>query len=52
MDSDAIYTMVPRSVAEKLKLPVTGRRRFRLASGEAVDYAVAEAYIEATTLSF
>ena len=44
-DTSAIYTVVPRNIAEKLDLEVAGKRRFRVASGEVVEYPVSEAYI-------
>ena len=44
-DTGAIYTVIPRSIAEKLGLEETGRRKFKLASGEVVEYPVSEAYI-------
>jgi len=44
-DTGAIYTVIPRSIAEKLGLEITDRRRFRVASGDVVEYPVAEAYI-------
>jgi len=45
VDTGAIYTMVPKSIAEKLGLEIVGKRRFRIASGEIVEYPVSEAYI-------
>jgi len=44
-DTGAIYTMIPRHVAEKLDLKVIGRRKFKLANGEIVEYPISEAYI-------
>jgi len=44
-DTGAIYTVIPRTIAEKLGLEIIGRRRFRVASGDIVEYSVAEAYI-------
>jgi len=41
----AVYTMIPRTIAEKLGLEAAGRRRFRAASNGIVEYPVAEAYI-------
>jgi len=41
----AVYTMIPRVIAEKLGLEVAGKRRFRVASGDIIEYPVAEAYI-------
>ncbi|MEM2897126.1 MAG: retroviral-like aspartic protease family protein [Candidatus Bathyarchaeia archaeon] len=45
VDTSAIYTVIPQSIAEKLKLKETDRRRFKTASGEIVEYPVSEAYI-------
>jgi len=45
-DTGAIYTVIPGSIAEKLGLEITSKRRFKLASGDVVEYPVAEAYIE------
>jgi len=45
VDTGAIYTVIPRSVAEKLGLKEVDRRRFKTASGEVVEYPVSEAYI-------
>jgi len=44
-DTGAIYTVIPRTIAEKLGLEIMGRRRFRVASGDIVEYPIAEAYI-------
>jgi len=44
-DTGAIYTMIPRSIAKELGLEEIDRRRFRVASGEVVEYPVSEAYI-------
>jgi len=44
-DTGAIYTMIPKTIAEKLDLEITGKRRFRITSGDVVEYPVAEAYI-------
>ncbi len=44
-DTGAIYTTIPKDIAEKLNLEEVGRRRFKIASGEVVEYPVAEAYI-------
>jgi len=41
----AVYTMIPRTIAEKLGLEIEGKRRFRVASGDIIEYPVAEAYI-------
>jgi aspartyl protease family protein len=45
VDTGAIYTVIPKNIAEKLDLKETDKRRFRLASGEVVEYPVSEAYI-------
>jgi predicted aspartyl protease len=45
-DTGAIYTVIPRAMAETLELEVTDRRRFKIASGEIVEYPVSEAYIK------
>ena len=37
--------MIPKSVADKLQLKETDKRRFKTASGEIVEYPVSEAYI-------
>ena len=44
-DTSAIYTMIPKHIAERLGLQITDKRRFRIASGEIVEYPVSEAYI-------
>jgi len=44
-DAGAIYTVIPRSIADKLGLEITDRRRFRATGGDVVEYPVAEAYI-------
>ncbi|MDI6805840.1 MAG: retroviral-like aspartic protease family protein [Candidatus Bathyarchaeia archaeon] len=45
VDTGAIYTVIPKSVAERLRLKETGRRRFKIANGDIVEYPVSEAYI-------
>lgn len=45
-DTGAIYTMLPGSVLRSLGIEKTGRRRFKLASGEVKEYPTGEAYIE------
>jgi len=45
VDTGAIYTVIPQSVAEKLQLKEMDKRRFKIASGEIVEYPVSEAYI-------
>ena len=44
-DTGAIYTVIPKHIADELGLEVTGKRRFKIASGEVVEYPVTEAYI-------
>jgi len=44
-DTGAIYTMIPRHIAEKLDLKVIDKRKFKIAGGEVVEYPVSEAYI-------
>ncbi len=44
-DTGAIYTVIPRYIAEKLGLEVVGKRRFKIANGEVVEYPISEAYI-------
>jgi clan AA aspartic protease len=45
VDTGAIYTVIPKSVADMLKLKETGRRRFKIANGDVVEYPISEAYI-------
>jgi len=45
VDTGAIYTVIPKSVAEGLRLKETGRRKFKIANGDVVEYPVSEAYI-------
>jgi clan AA aspartic protease len=45
VDAGAIYTVIPKSVAERLRLKETGRRRFKIANGDVVEYPISEAYI-------
>ena len=45
VDTGAIYTVISKSVAERLRLKETGRRRFKIANGDVVEYPVSEAYI-------
>ena len=44
-DTGAIYTVIPNTIAKKLQLPITDKRRFKIASGDIVEYPVSEAYI-------
>ena len=44
-DTGAIYTMIPKYIAEELNLKVIDKRKFRIANGEIVEYPVSEAYI-------
>lgn len=46
VDTGAIYTVIPNTIAKKLQLPITDKRRFKIASGEIVEYPVSEAYIQ------
>jgi len=45
VDTGAIYTVIPKSVAEKLQLEERTRRKFKTASGDVVEYPISEAYI-------
>jgi predicted aspartyl protease len=45
VDAGVIYTVIPKSVAEGLRLRETGRRKFKIADGDVVEYPVSEAYI-------
>jgi len=45
VDTGAIYTVIPQSVAQKLQLKKVDKRRFKTDSGEVVEYPVSEAYI-------
>lgn len=45
VDTGAIYTVIPRSVAEKLGLKELGRRKFKTANGSVVEFPISEAYI-------
>ena len=45
VDIGAIYTMIPKFMVEKLDLKVADKRKFRIASGEVVEYPVSEAFI-------
>jgi len=45
VDTGAIYTVIPQSVAQKQQLQEVDTRRFKPASGEVVEYPVSEAYI-------
>jgi clan AA aspartic protease len=45
VDTGAIYTVIPESVAEKLQLKEVDRRKFKTASGDVVEYPISEAYI-------
>jgi len=45
VDTGAIYTVIPKSVADRLRLKETGRRKFKIANGDVVEYPVSEAYI-------
>jgi len=45
VDTGAIYTVIPQSVAEKLQLKEVDKRRFKIASGEVVEYPVSEVHV-------
>lgn len=45
VDTGAIYTVIPKSVADRLRLKETGRRKFKIANGDVVEYPISEAYI-------
>ena len=45
VDTGAIYTVIPKSVAERLGLTELGKRRFKTANGSVVEFPVSEAYI-------
>ena len=45
VDTGAIYAVISKSVAEGLRLKETGRRKFKIANGDVVEYPVSEAYI-------
>ena len=45
VDTGAIYTVIPKSVAEGLRLKETDRRKFKIANGDVVEYPISEAYI-------
>jgi clan AA aspartic protease len=45
VDTGAIYTVIPKSIAERLKLKELGRRKFKTADGSVVEFPVSEAYI-------
>jgi predicted aspartyl protease len=45
-DTGAIYTVIPRSIAKRLDLKVGDKRKFKIASGEVMEYPVSEAYVE------
>ena len=45
-DTGAIYTVISPTIAEKLELEITEKRRFKIASGEVVEYPISEAYIQ------
>jgi len=39
-DTGAMYTMMPKNIADKLQLEEKDKRRFETASGEIVEYPV------------
>jgi clan AA aspartic protease len=45
VDTGAIYTVIPKSVADRLRLKEIGKRKFKIANGDVVEYPVSEAYI-------
>ncbi|MEM2676649.1 MAG: clan AA aspartic protease [Candidatus Bathyarchaeia archaeon] len=45
VDTGAIYTVIPKNVAEELGLKELGRRKFKMADGSVVEFPVSEAYI-------
>ncbi len=45
VDTGAIYTVIPKSIAERLKLKELGRRKFKTVNGSVVEFPVSEAYI-------
>jgi len=45
VDAGAIYTVISKSVAEGLRLKETGRRKFKIANGNVMEYPISEAYI-------
>ncbi|MGQ9624889.1 MAG: retroviral-like aspartic protease family protein [Candidatus Bathycorpusculaceae bacterium] len=45
VDTGAIYTVITKRVADKLRLKETGRRKFKMANGDIVEYPISEAYI-------
>ena len=46
VDSGAFYTMIPRSLLEKVGTKITGTRRFKLADGRMEEFPIGEAYVE------
>jgi clan AA aspartic protease len=45
VDTGAIYTVIPKSIAERLRLKELGRRKFKTADRSVVEFPVSEAYI-------
>jgi clan AA aspartic protease len=45
VDTGAIYTVIPKGVAERLRLKKLGKRKFKTANGSVVEYPVSEAHI-------
>ncbi len=45
VDTGAIYTVITKSIADKVKLTELGRRRFKMADGGVVEFPVSEAYV-------
>ena len=46
VDGGAFYTMIPRSLLEKVGAKITGTRRFKLADGRMEEFPIGEAYVE------
>jgi len=45
VDTGAIYTVVTKSIADKVKLKELGKRRFKMADRGVVEFPVSEAYV-------
>nr|MDO8135693.1 retroviral-like aspartic protease family protein [Candidatus Njordarchaeum guaymaensis] len=45
VDTGAMYTVIPQSVALKLELNEMDRRSFKTAGGEVVEYPLSEGYV-------
>lgn len=44
-DTGAIYTVIPKSIADKLELEEVDRRSFKIVGDEIVEYPISEAYM-------